>query len=158
MFELELVGPNDDGPPDDLIQEDDDGNHCGHSPKNRASVAAARGRLQERTKTGKPEVALAQDKHFASHQKEPPTRDGHHGIPHQTDRGKRKVKLREALPAAKTIDDRGFVKFARDTLQRGVKTERNVPDLSRKDEQDGAEFHAELAVRKNRNHGQHDSR
>src|SRR6267378_3811886 len=90
--------------------------------------------------------------------KEPPTRDGHHGIPHQTDRGKRKVKLREALPAAKTIDDRGFVKFARDTLQRGVKTERNVPDLSRKDEQDGAEFHAELAVRKNRNHGQHDSR
>jgi hypothetical protein len=61
--------------------------------------------------------SIAEDEHFAGHQKKPAAGDGHHGIPDQTNGGKRKVKFGETLPAAETIDDRGFVEFARNGFQ-----------------------------------------
>src|SRR6266403_1695020 len=103
-------------------------------------------------------IAIAENEHLACHKKKPAAGDGHHGIPDQADGGKGKVELGEALPAAETIDDRGFVEFARNGFERGIKTEGDVPDLTRKDEQDGAELDAELAVRKDRDHGEHDAR
>src|SRR5216683_2303598 len=118
----------------------------------------ARRRLKKRAKTGKAKVALAEDEHFAGHEKKPAAGDRHHGIPNKTDGGKRQVEFGEALPAAEAIDDRGFVEFAWNGFQRRIKTERDVPNLTRKNEQDGAEFGAELAVRKNRDHGEHHSR
>src|SRR5256885_13228977 len=57
-------------------------------------------------------VAIAENEHLACHKKKPAAGDGHHGIPDQADGGKGKVELGEALPAAETIDDRGFVEFA----------------------------------------------
>ena len=39
-----------------------------------------------------------------------------------------------------------------------IKTERNIPHLPGKNKNDGAEFHAELAVRKQRHHRQHHPR
>src|ERR1700687_4026821 len=45
LFELELVRPNDDGPPNELIEENDDGDHGGGAPENRAGVAMAARRL-----------------------------------------------------------------------------------------------------------------
>ncbi len=141
-----------------MIEENDYGNHGGDTPENRARVAMARRRLKKRAKAGKAKVALAEDEHFAGHEKKPAAGDRHHGIPNKTDGGKRQVEFGEALPAAEAIDDRGFVEFAWNGFQRRIKTERDVPNLTRKNEQDGAEFGAELAVRKNRDHGEHDSR
>jgi len=158
LFELEFVRPNDDGPPYELIEENDDRDHRRDAPENRAGVAMARRRLKKRAKAGEAKVAIAEDEHFAGHEKKPAAGNGHHGIPDEADGGKGKVELGEALPAAKTIDDRGFVEFARNGFERGIKTEGDVPDLARKDEQDGAELDAELAVRKNCHHGEHDSR
>src|SRR5712664_4333416 len=158
LLKLELVRPNDDGPPNKLIEENDDGNHRGDAPENRTGVAMARRRLKKRPKAGEAKVALAEDEHFAGHEKKPAAGDGHHGIPNKTDGGKRQVEFGEALPAAEAIDDRGFVEFAWNGFQRRIKTERDVPNLTRKNEQNGAEFGAKLAVRKNRDHGEHDSR
>src|SRR5229473_4417489 len=158
LFELEFVRPNDDGPPYELIEKNDDGDHRGDAPKNRARVAMTRGRLKKRAKAGEAKVAIAEDEHFAGHEKKPAAGDGHHGIPDEADGGKGKVELGEALPAAETVDDRDFFELARDGLQRRVETESDVPDLAREDEQDGAELDAELAVRKDRDHGEHDSR
>src|SRR6266851_3832033 len=158
LLELELVRPDDDGPPNELIEENDHGDHRSDAPENRARVAMARGSLKKRAEAWKTEVAIAEDEHFAGHEKEPAAGDGHHGIPDEADGRKREVELGEALPAAETIDDRGFVEFARNGLQRRIKTEGDVPDLARKDEQDGAEFDAELLVRKDGDHREHDSR
>jgi hypothetical protein len=74
LFELELVRPHDDRPPNQLIEKNDDGNHRGDSPQNRARIAMARRRLKKRAKAGNAEVALAEDKHFAGHQKKPAAR------------------------------------------------------------------------------------
>ena len=158
LFELELVRPHDDGPPNKLIEKNDDGDHRGHAPQNRARVAMAGRRLKKRAKAREAEVALAQDEHFAGHQKKPAARDRHHGIPNQTDGGKRKVEFGEALPASKAVNDRRFIELARDGFQRRVKTESNVPDLAGEDKQNRTELDAELPVRKNRDHGEHDSR
>src|SRR5260370_29333681 len=59
LFELELVSPNDDRPPNNLIEKNDDGEHTGEAPQNRAGVAVARGGLQERPKARKATVAAA---------------------------------------------------------------------------------------------------
>src|SRR5216684_2123950 len=158
LLKLELVRPNDDGPPNELIEENDDGNHRGDAPENCAGVAMARRRLKKRAKAGEAEVAIAENEHLAGHKKKPAAGDGHHGIPDETNGGEWKVELGEALPAAETKDDRGFVELAGNGFQRGIKTESDVPDLAREDEQDGTEFDAELAVRKDRDHGEHDSR
>src|SRR5882762_6691552 len=158
LFELELVRPNDDGPPNELVEENDDGDHGGDAPENRAGVAIACRRLKKRAEAGEAKVAIAEDEHLACHKKKPAAGDGHHGIPDEADGGKGKVELGEALPAAEPVDDRGFLEFAWNSLQRRIKTKGDVPDLACKDEQNGAELDAELAVRKDRDHGKHDSR
>src|SRR6266852_2072172 len=61
LLKFELIRPSDDGPPDQLIEEDDDRDHGGETPENRASVAAAGGSLQKRSKAGETEIALAED-------------------------------------------------------------------------------------------------
>ncbi len=71
--------------------------------------------------------------------------------------GKRKIELDEALPTAEAEDLGGFFQLARFGFQGRVKTEGDVPDLSGENQKDGAELRADLAVRKNRNHGQHDT-
>src|SRR5207249_2820507 len=63
----------------------------------------------------------------------------------------------KTLPAAETINDGHLVEFTRNGFQRGIKAEGDIPDLAGKDEQDGTELDAELAMRKDGHHGQHDS-
>ena len=109
--------------------------------------------MKKRAKAGETEVAVAEDEHFAGHQKKPAAGNRHHGIPDQADSGEGKVELGEALPAAETIDHRSFIEFAGNRFQRGIKTEGDVPDLARKYKQDGAEFDAKLAVREKSDHG-----
>ncbi len=157
LLKFELIRPGDDGPPDQLIEEDDDRDHGGETPENRASVAAAGGSLQKRTKAGETEIALAEDEHLASHQEKPAAGDGHHGIPDQADGGEGQVEFGETLPAAEAEDFCGFVEFARNGFQRGIKTEGDVPDLSGEDEKNRAQLDAELAARKERDHGKHDA-
>src|SRR5260370_2028155 len=81
LFELELVSPNDDRPPNELIEKHDDGDHTGDAPQNRAGVAVARGGLQERAKSLKANVAAAQRKQFARPYKKPAAPPSHHRMP-----------------------------------------------------------------------------
>src|SRR5713101_4135810 len=157
LLKFEFVRPNNDGPPNKLIEQNDDGNHCRDAPKNRARVAVAGGSLEKGTEAGKTEVALPEHEHLASHQKKPAAGHGHHGVPNEPDRGKWEVQFGEALPAAETVDFRGFVELARDGFQRGIKTEGYIPGLSRENEQDGTEFDPQLTVRKKGDHGEHDA-
>src|SRR5260370_13591733 len=157
LLKCEFVRPNNDGPPNKLIEQNDDGNHCRDAPKNRARVAVAGGSLEKGTEAGKTEVALPEHEHLASHQKKPAAGHGHHGVPNEPDRGKWEVQFGEALPAAETVDFRGFVELARDGFQRGIKTEGYIPGLSRENEQDGTEFDPQLAVRKKSDHSEHDA-
>ena len=56
------------------------------------------------------------------------------------------------------IDDGGFAEIAGNRFQRGIKTEGDVPHLPGKNEDDGADFDAQLPVRNERHHGEHDAR
>jgi len=135
LLELELVRPNDDGPPNELIEENDDGDHRGDAPENRARVAMARRRLKKRAEAGEAKVRLPRTNiSHAIRKNQPPATDIME-FQTQADGGKGKVELGEALPAAETIDDRGFLEFAWNSLQRRVKTKGDVPDLACKDEQ-----------------------
>src|SRR6266436_6378775 len=114
LLKFEFVRPNYDGPPNKLIEQNDDGNHCRDAPKNRARIAVAGGSLEKGTEAGKTEVALPEHEHLASHQKKPATGNGHHGVANKGHRGKREVEFGKGLPTAETGDFRGFVEFARD--------------------------------------------
>src|SRR6266436_1432776 len=81
LFELELVSPNDDRPPNELIEKHDDGDHSGDAPQNRPRIPVAGRRLKKRAKARKAKVAAPEDKHFAGHQKKPAAGHGHHRIP-----------------------------------------------------------------------------
>src|SRR5229473_1659530 len=58
LLKFEFVRPNNDGPPNKLIEQNDDGNHCRDAPKNRARVAVAGGSLEKGTEAGKTEVDI----------------------------------------------------------------------------------------------------
>ena len=83
--------------------------------------------------------------------------DRHHGIPNQADGGEWQFDLKKTLPPVKTVNRGGLAHLARNALQRGVKTKCHVPDLSCENEQNSAQFDAQLASRKKRSHGQHHS-
>src|SRR5208337_1034643 len=103
-------------------------------------------------------VLVSQHEHFARHQEEPAARHRHHGIPHQPDGRERQIQLQEPLPAAEAENDRRFPQIARHRLQRRIKTERDVPYLSRKYQDDRPQLHSQLPARKQRHHRQHHAR
>src|SRR5215469_4555478 len=116
LLKLEFVGPLNDRAPDKLIQQNDNGNHGRNAPKNRARVPVAGSCLKKRAESRQAEVAIAQDKHFASHQEKPAARYGDHGIPHESNGGERKVQFTKALPSAEAVNDSRFVEIARNRL------------------------------------------
>ena len=73
----------------------------------------AGGGLQKRAKAGQAKIARPEHEHFASHQKEPATGHGHHGIPNETNGGKRQIEFDETLPTAEAINGGGFFQFTR---------------------------------------------
>ena len=156
LLEFELVAPCDERPPCKLIGGDNDENHNRESGHKRAHVAGNSGGLQVAAEAGQLEIASAHGEHFAGHECKPSAGDGDDGVPDQADGGKRHLKLPEALPCGVAIDERGFLHFPRDGLERGVETEGEVPDLAGEDEQDDAHFDAHLMARNERDHGQHD--
>src|SRR5258708_7918004 len=97
LFEFEFLTPGDERPPDHLIDQYDYGDHGEHSPDDRAGIAGVSRRLQVRAKPRQAEVAISQYEHLARHQEEPAARNGHHGIPYQTDRRIRQFDLHELL-------------------------------------------------------------
>jgi hypothetical protein len=108
LLELEFIGPGDDRPPDQLIEQHDYGNHGRQAPQNGARITVARSGLEEGAKPRQTEIAFAENKHLASHEEEPAAGDGHHRVPHKADRGERQVQLDESLPAAETVNDGCF--------------------------------------------------
>ncbi len=112
MLELEFFRPGDDGAPDELIHEHNHGDHGGYAEKNGAGVTVVGGGLEIGSEAGQAKVAEL----FASHQKEPGSCDGHHGIPDQSDGGEGQFDLEKTLPPVETIDTGGFAHFTRDAF------------------------------------------
>ncbi len=82
LFKFEFVRPVDDRTPQELVEKDNDGDHCGEAPENGTRVAIARGGLQIGAEARQAEVTVAKDEHFAGHEEKPAAGDGHHGVPH----------------------------------------------------------------------------
>src|SRR5208282_1079604 len=154
LLHFEFLRPGDHGTPYELIDEHNYGNHGKNAEENRASVTVIGSGLQIRAESRQAEVA----KLLASHQKEPGSRDRHHGIPDEADGGEGQLDLKEALPPVETVDGGRFTHLARNAFQRGVKAEGHVPDLPGKNKQDRAQLNAQLTSRKKSGHGQHHTR
>ena len=122
------------------------------------AIAGTRRGLQVRAQPGQAEVAVPQDEHLAGHQKKPSAGHGNHRIPDQANRRIRQLQLPEPLPGGKTKHPRRLPQFPRQALQRGIETERHVPHLPGKDQQDSAQLNAQLAPGNQRDHGQHHRR
>ena len=128
LLHLELLSPRNHRSPYQLI---DQHNHCNHradAERYRARVPIVSRGLQIRAQSRKPEVREL----FASHQKKPRARDRHHRIPNQSDGSVGQFNLKKTLPPVEAIDSRRFPHLPRNALERSIKTERNVPDLSGK--------------------------
>ncbi len=158
LLELELVAPGDQRPPEKLVRCDDDENHRDESPGDRDAVARIGGGLEIRAKAGKAEVARAEVKHLARHQKEPRARDRHDRVPDKPDGGVGQLQLKQPLHARKTVDAGRFHQLLGDALERRVEAERHVPHRAREDQDDRSHLNPKLAGRKERDHGEHDGR
>ena len=120
-------------------------------------ISSAGGGLQIGAEAGEAEVVLAQHEHLAGHEEEPAAGDGDHRVPDQADGGVGKLKLDEALPAGEFVDLRRFAQLAGNALDGGVEAEGHVPDLAGEDEDNRTHLQADLAGRKERDHGEHDA-
>ena len=158
LFELELVAPGNQRPPDELIGGHHDENDGDDSADQRANVAGVGRGLDIAAEAGKLEVDPVQRKHLAGHESEPAAGDRDDGVPHQADGGVGHLKLPEALPGGIAIDARGLDHLARNGFQRRVETECEIPHLPGEDEQDDAHLNAQLMVREQRDHRQHHRR
>jgi hypothetical protein len=102
--------------------------------------------LQIRAEARQAKIFVPEDKHFAGHEKKPTACHRHHRVPHQANGGEGQVQFHETLPAAEAINDGRFPQVTRNRFQRRVKTKSNVPDLSGENQNDGAQFHPQLAA------------
>src|SRR5579864_7277302 len=59
LLHLELFRPRNNGTPDELVEQNNDGNHGGDAPEDGSCVARAGRGLEIRTQAGKAEVARA---------------------------------------------------------------------------------------------------
>ncbi len=87
---------------------------------------------------------------------EPSAGDGDDGIPDQANGRVGHLKLPETLPCGVAVDARSLNHLARNGFKRGVKAEREVPDLAGENQQDDAHLNSELVAGNERNHGQND--
>ncbi len=158
LFKFELVAPCNHRPPDQLIGRHNNCNHGQQAPRNRNIISRPRRRLQIRAKPRQPKVPRPQNKHLARHQKKPSTRNRHHRVPHQPNRRIRQFQLHQPLQSRKLIDARSLRELSRNALDRGIKTERHIPNLAREDQQNRTHLHANLPRRKQRHHRQHHPR
>ena len=158
LLKLELVAPDDDRPPDELVGGDDDGDHDEQAPGHGGLVAGAGCRLQERSQAGETKVARAEDEHLTGHEEKPAAGDRNHGIPDKSDGGVRQFELQETLQRGKLVDGCRLGEFARDRLNRRVEGEGHVPHLASKDQDDGTHLDADLARGEKCHHGEHDAR
>src|SRR5579862_7474222 len=148
LLDFEFLGPRDDRTPEELIEENDDGDHGGHAPKDGARVSGAGCGLEIRSEAGQAEVARAEHEHLAGHEEEPAAGDRHHGVPDQTDGGERKLHLDETLPPTEVVDSRGLAHLFWNAFERSVEAEGHVPDLAGEDEEDRSGFDSELTAGK----------
>jgi hypothetical protein len=158
LLEFELVAPGDEGAPEKLVCGDDDEDHHHEPPGDGDAIACVGGGLEVGAEAGKAKVARTKVEHLARHQEEPGARDGHDGVPDETDCRVGQLQLEETLDPREAVDSRRFHQFLRDALERGVEAEGHVPYRAREDEDDRSHLNAELPGREQRDHGQHHGR
>ena len=158
LFEFELVAPGDEGAPDELVGGDDDEDDDGDAGEQGAEVAGGGGGLEVAAEAGELEVAVAHGEHFAGDEGEPSAGDGDDGVPDEADGGVGHFELPEALPGGVAVDAGGFEHLFGDGFEGGVEAEGEVPDLAGEDEEDDAEFDAELVAGDEGDHGEDDGR
>src|SRR5579872_3713024 len=137
IFEFESLAPDDDGSPDDLIDDDDHDGHGDHRTDLRAGVSLGDGFGHVGTDAGEAEVVVnavdGELEGFVDGEEEPSAGHGHHGIPDEADHSGGDFEKFENLPAGKSLKSGGFAKGGGDGSETAVKAEGHVPDLSGED-------------------------
>ncbi len=139
-LQFEAVGPGQQGPPDQLVQRDDDQHQRADPPEDGAGVALIGGFLQVGPQAGEAEVPLSHGENLRGHQEEPAPGPTHHAVPEKTDGRKGKFQYLEAEPAVEAEDGAGLPQFLRDGGQGLVPGEGHIPGLAGEDEDDGGQF------------------
>jgi hypothetical protein len=108
-----------------------------------AEITDARGFAEICPESWKPEISLADGENLSSHQEEPPAGPAHHAVPNEADRRKRQLDRCEPQDPASLEDSAGFAKLVGHGAERLVPREGEIPDLTRKNQDDGCQLRRE---------------
>ena len=158
LFGAEFLGPNDDRPPQKLVEADDHQRHRQDRPELRGDISLVGRTLHVRADARQSKRFLFQLESFARIEEEPPSRHAHHAVPDEPQCGKGELQLRESIEPREAIDRRHLALFQRDRHQRVVEAEGHVPRLTREDEQDRRNLEADVVRRKQRAEQQQNAR
>ena len=154
FFDPKLLRPDDDGPPQQLVQHRDHRRHRDDGQEHRVGATLFYRHAHVRADAGQPEVALTQLERLVDHQKEPTARHAQHAVPHEPQGRERQLDLPQSLPPREAIDGGGLAQVGRNRAQRVDETEGHVPCLSREDHDDRGELETDVAARKQRDEGE----
>ena len=158
MFKFEFVGPGDEWAPEELVGGDDDEDDDQDAGREGAHVSGVGGGLEVAAEAGELEAFVAHGEHFAGDEGEPAAGDGDDGVPDEADGGVGHFQLPETLPGGVAVDAGCLEHLFGDGFKGGVEAEGEVPDLAGEDEEDDAEFNAELVAGDKGDHGEDDWR
>ena len=123
-----------------------------------AHVSIVGGGFKVAAEAGELEAAVAHGEHFAGDEGEPAAGYGDNRIPDQADGGVGHFELPETLPGGVAIDSGSLKHLFGHGLEGGIETKGQVPYLAGEDEEDDAEFDAELVAGDEGDHGEDDGR
>ena len=147
FLDAELLGPDDDRPPEELIEGDDHQHHGEHGPTHGVDAALFDGDGHVRADAGEAEVFVAELEGFGDHQKEPAAGHAHHAVPDEAHRGEGELDPFEALPPVEAVDRGDVLLIGGNGAERVVEAEGHVPGLAGEDHEDGGELEADVVAR-----------
>src|SRR3569833_697097 len=148
LLKSKPVCAGDERPEQELVINENDNEHGGNGPPDRATVALLDRERHIGAHPGKRDLGIADVDRFGGHYEEPATRHGHHHVPDERWHGERHFQPPEAHPWAQAETARRFVQLVGDAAQRVIEAERHVPRLAGEDEDDGGHFRARDSSRR----------
>jgi len=158
---LNFVRPRNHGAPDQLVKQDNHRDHRSPSPKESLVLSPLLAAvMQERAQPGEGENRGLPKRTFRRPSGKTSRRQT--DIHWSSTPGrwwKMAGQAQKPLPASEAVDTGDFLQITRDRFEgKELEAERDVPDLAREYQQNGAQLQADLAPREKRDHGEHHSR